>query len=125
MILLDTNYLITSLVPKSLEAQQVKDWIRKGQELCTSSICWYEFLCGPVEDEGILLVSFLIRELVLPFTADQAKEASRLFNETGRKRHLRVYAMIAAAAIVSNSLLATDNQDDFGEFLPYGLKLLS
>ena len=125
MILLDTNYLITSLVPKSLEAQQVKDWIRKGQELCTSGICWYEFLCGPVEDEGILLVSFLIRELVLPFTADQAKEASRLFYETGRKRHLRVYAMIAAAAIVSNSLLATDNQDDFGGFLPYGLKLLS
>jgi predicted nucleic acid-binding protein len=125
MILLDTNYLITSLVPKSLEAQQVKDWIRKGQELCTSGICWYEFLCGPVEDEGILLVSFLIRELVLPFTADQAKEASRLFNETGRKRHLRVDAMIAAAAIVSNAILATDNQDDFGEFLPYGLKLLS
>lgn len=125
MILLDTNYLIKSLVPKSVEARQVNGWIRNGEELCTSGVCWYEFLCGPVEDEEILLVSFLINELVLPFTADQAMEASRLFNETGRKRHLRVDAMIAAAAIISNAYLATDNQDDFGEFKPCGLRLFS
>lgn len=125
MILLDTNYLITSLVPKSLEAQQVKKWIREGEELCTSSICWYEFLCGPVEDEEVLLVSFLIRERVLPFTADQTKEASRLFNETGRKRHLRVDAKIAASAIIANASLATDNKDDFTTFEPYGLRVFS
>ena len=123
MILLDTNYLIRALVPDSVESEKIIDWFKAGIDLCTSSVAWYEFLCGPVDDKGVLTVQSLLRERVLPFTADQAAEASRLFNATGRQRHLRVDAMIAAAAIIANADLATGNIEHFFEFRKYGLQL--
>lgn len=123
MILLDTNYLIRALVPDSREAAVVFGWIDAQEDLCTSSVCWYEFLCGPVDDEGVIVVRAVLRDRILPFTADQAAETSRLFNAVGRKRNLRVDAMIAAAAVVTNSSLATANAVDFAEFEPMGLHL--
>ena len=124
MILLDTNYLIRSLVRQSSEMEKIVNWIEAGEDLLTSAVSWYEFICGPVDEEGISLVASLIEERILPFTADQAAEAARLFNETGSKRYLRIDAMIAAAAIISNSKLATENLDDFNYFTPLGLHLL-
>lgn len=124
MILLDTNYLIRTLVPDSPEANRVLEWYQAGSELCTSSVAWYEFLCGPVDDEGILIIKSILSERILPFTADMATESSRLFNATDRKRTLRVDAMIAAAAIVANAEFATDNAADFEHFVPWGLKLV-
>lgn len=123
MIFLDTNYLIRSLVPETVEAKQVMAWIRSGEELCTSSVNWYEFLCGPVDDEAVLVVSSYLNERILPFTRDQAAEASRLFNETGRKRNLRVDAMIASASIIAGAELATNNMKDFDAFMPLGLNV--
>ncbi len=124
MILLDTNYLIKSLVPGDPEAVQVMGWLKAKEDLSTSGICWYEFLCGPVDDEGVLVVSSFLDQRILPFTADQAAEASRLFNQTGRKRHLWVDAMISAAAIITGARLATDNTSDFEEFVDLGLRLV-
>jgi len=124
VILLDTNYLIRFLVRETFEADQVKSWIENQEELCTSAICWYEFLCGPVDEEGILLVESILNNQILPFTPAQAREASRLFNLCDRRRTLRVDAMIAAAAIISHSILATENRQDFSQFVPFGLELL-
>lgn len=124
MILLDTNYLIRVLVPRSEESRRVIKWIEEGEELLTSAVSWYEFVCGPVDDEGISIVSSLIEGRIIPFTGDQAVEAARLFNETGRKRHLRVDAMIASAAIVTNARLATENISDFEKFTPLGLQMI-
>ncbi len=123
MILLDTNYLIRALVRDSVESERIVDWFQAGEDLCTSSIAWYEFLCGPVDDEGVLVVQSLLQERMLPYTTDQAIESARLFNATGRKRHLRVDAMIAAAAILANAELATGNTGHFAEFRKLGLKL--
>lgn len=123
VILLDTNYLIRVLVPGSAEAEAVLGWIDGQEDLCASSVAWYEFLGGPVDDEAVLVVRSILKERVIPFTGDQAAESSRLFNAVGRKRHLRVDAMIAAAAIVSNAELATANADDFAAFEPFGLRL--
>lgn len=124
MILLDTNYLIRFLVPGTAEADRMMDWVQKRKELCTSAICWYEFLCGPVDEEGMLLVSSILNERILPFTSAHALESSRLYNGCGRKRALRVDAMIAAASIVSQSVLATGNREDFAPFESFGLDLL-
>jgi len=77
-----------------------------------------------VDDEGIIVVYSLLEERVLPFTADQSVEAARLFNESGRKRNLRVDAMIAAASIINNTKLATENITDFTSFVPMGLQLI-
>jgi predicted nucleic acid-binding protein len=125
MIILDTNYLIRSLVEGTSEALRIVDWIQTGETLCTSGVAWYEFLCGPVDDEGIFVVRSLLNERILPFTADQAAEAARLFNETGRKRNLRVDAMIASAAIITGAELATENIRDFTNFTPMGLKMIT
>lgn len=123
MILLDTNYLIGMLVRGSLESEQVIEWYRE-ENLCTSSVCWYEFLCGPVTDESVEIVRGMLRDRVLPFTADQAAESSRLFNAAGRARRLRVDAMIAACALLSDTRLATSNREDFSAFVPLGLELV-
>lgn len=124
MILLDTNYLIRALVEGSAEAGRVIGWLEAGEDLGSSAVSWYEFLCGPVDDGGIDAVLGILNDRILPFTADQAAESSRLFNAVGRRRSLRVDAMIAAAAIVANATLATDNARDFESFAPFGLKLL-
>ena len=107
-----------------MESRRITEWISEGEDLITSSICWYEFLCGPVDNEGILVVSALIEDRIVPLTGDQAQEASRLYTETGRKRNLRVDAMIAAAAMVSNATLATENRKDFERFEASGLRLV-
>jgi predicted nucleic acid-binding protein len=124
MILLDTNYLIRALIADTDEAARVSRWTDSGEELCTASIAWYEFLCGPVDEEGIDLMRAVTADLVLPFTATVAQESARLFNAAGRKRQLRVDAMIAATAIVAGARLATGNSDDFSAFVPEGLRLV-
>jgi predicted nucleic acid-binding protein len=125
MILLDTNYLIRALVAGTMEADQVARWIGTDTELCTSSVCWYEFVCGPVDDQGLLVMEAILDRRILPFVMDHTLEASRLFNATSRLRQLRVDAMIAATAIMVNAALATGNTDDFQAFVPYGLRLVS
>jgi len=123
VILLDTNYLIRALVAGTTEADQVARWISTDTELCTSSVCWYEFVCGPVDDQGLLVMEAILDRRILPFAMDHAMEASRLFNATGRLRQLRVDAMIAATAIMVNAELATGNTEDFKAFAPYGLRM--
>jgi len=123
-ILLDTNYLIKTLIPNSDEENQVREWIERKVNLITSSICWYEFLCGPVDEKGIEMMGMILRGRIIPFTAEQAQEAATLFNKTNRKRSLRVDAMIAAAAIVGRAALATDNDRDFSVFEELGLTLI-
>lgn len=123
MILLDTNYLIGMLVRGSRESEEVVEWYRK-EDLCTSPVCWYEFLCGPVTDESVEIVRGMLRDRVLPYTSDQASESSRLFNAAGRARRLRVDAMIAACALLTDARLATSNREDFSAFVPLGLDLV-
>lgn len=123
MILLDTNYLIRALIAGTDEAARVSAWIDSGEDLCTSSVSWYEFLCGPVDEEGIDLMRAITSDRILPFTAAAAQESARLFNAVGRRRQLRVDAMVAATAIVAGARLATENGDDFSPFVREGLRL--
>jgi predicted nucleic acid-binding protein len=124
VILLDTNYLIRALVDGSSESERVIGWLNTEEELCTSAIAWYEFLSGPVDDEGVDVIRAVLQDRVLPFTADCAAEAARLYNSTGRIRRLRVDAMIAASAIMVGARLATENEADFQTFTGEGLRLV-
>jgi predicted nucleic acid-binding protein len=123
-ILLDTSYLIKALVPDSAEANRLRGWLDRGAELISSSVSWYEFLCGPVDAQGRELMELILQDRIVPFTDAQAREAARLFNSVGRKRSLRVDAMIAAAALTQNAALATDNTRDFSPFAELGLELV-
>lgn len=122
MICLDTNYLILALVPGSREATRITAWCKRGEVLYAPAVVWYEFICGPVDAGHTTMIRALLQE-VIPFDEAQAREAARLFNACGRKRHLRVDAMIAAAATTRRAKLATGNADDFGVFVDSGLIL--
>lgn len=124
MILLDTNYLILMLVADSPEARDVQSWVATQESLCTSSVCWYEFVTGPVDDHGIRLVQSVVHNRIVPFSAEQAVISARLFNATGRIRRTRIDAMVAAAAIETGSTLATRNRSDFEVFTGHGLHVL-
>jgi predicted nucleic acid-binding protein len=123
VILLDTNYLIRMLVKGTPVAAHVSRWILEGESFCTSAICWYEFVTGPVDEQGTGVVMEVLDERIVPFTADYAREAARLYNATERRRRTRIDAMIAATAIVTNAHLATENRDDFTPFEPLGLRI--
>ncbi len=124
MICLDTNYLVCSLVPGTSEAALVEEWLRNGQKLFAPSVAWYEFLCGPVNADEVLLVRAILTGGLIPFEDAHAEAASRLFNATGRMRRLRVDAMIASSAMVAGCRLATSNLGDFRVFVPFGLALV-
>ncbi len=123
MILLDTGYLLRILVADSPESERVLSWYQAGARLCTSSLSWNEFLCGPVDEDGVRVVLSLLQDRVLPFTADHAVETARLFKATGRKQELRGVIMTAAATIKANAELATTDIEPFSRFRRYGLSL--
>jgi len=122
VICLDTNYLIRCLEPGSEEAERITAWYGRGERLFVPMPAWYEFLCAPVTPEQAEIMRAFLTE-VIPFAELQAREAARLFNAIGRKRSLRVDAMIAATAIVAGARLATGNRNDFAPFLAHGLEL--
>lgn len=123
MICLDTNYLIRGLAKSSPEAAQLVDWVRSGESLITTSFSRYEFICGPVTPAQVETIRAFLKAII-PFDQDHAAEAARLFNAAGRRRHLRVDAMIAGSATASGARLATSNRRDFLPFVPHGLSLL-
>lgn len=122
MISLDTNYLILALVPGSREGQEVIAWAQAGEPLVTSTVSWYEFLCGPVSPAQIHAMRSLLRQ-ILPFDEPQAAIAAQLFAVTGRRRSLRVDGMIAGTAMAAAAALATNNRSDFAAFTAHGLIL--
>ena len=124
MICLDTNYLVRSLVAGTLEAEAIELWLLNGEKLFASSVAWYEFLCGPVKADEILLVRAILTGGLIPFEDAHTATAARLFNAVGRVRRLRVDAMIASSALVAGCRLATSNVADFKVFAPYGLVLV-
>lgn len=124
MILLDTNYLIRSLIAGTPEAERVDSWLDDAEPLCTAGVCWYEFHSGPVDDEAVSLIRGVLQERILPFTNETAVEAARLFNAAGRPRRLRVDAMIAATALLADARLATGNTEEFRLFAAEGLELV-
>lgn len=124
MICLDANFLIGGVIEPRPESRQLQAWAEAGETFCTATPAWYEFLCGPVTSPQIETIRSFLTEGIIPFDEAQAITAARLFNAVQRKRALRVDAMIAATAIVAGASLATNNRDDFSEFLPHGLKII-
>ncbi len=88
MTLLDTNYLLRSLISGTSEAECVDGRLDDAEPLCTAGVCWYEFHSGPVDEEAVSLIRGVLQERILPFTDETAVEAARLFNAAGRPRRL-------------------------------------
>ena len=123
MICLDTNYLILGLTQGSKESKELVRWYQAGEALVTPMPAWYEFLCGPVSKQQVETMRAFLTEIV-PFGEEQAEAAAQLFESAGRKRALRVDAMIAATAMVAQAELATNNRNDSRKFSDSDLLLL-
>ena len=122
MIHLDTSFLIRSLIRGSSEAARVEVWINNRTPLSVSSICWTEFLCGPLNPAQLPFLEQLLGE-PLPFTRLDAEKAAELFNSSGRRRGKLVDCMIAATAIREGASVATSNVADFSAFQISGLRI--
>ncbi len=123
MICLDANFLIGGVSEARPESRHLLTWAAAGETFCTAAPAWYEFLCGPVTAAQIHTMQAFLEGGIIPFAADQAQVAARLFNAAARPRRLRVDAMIAATAISQQAALATLNTADFKLFTSHGLVL--
>lgn len=122
VVQLDTSFLIRALVVGSREDSRLRKWIVNGESLAMSVIAWTEFLCGPVDEQHIEMVSRIVTELV-PYNEETSRMAAMLFNQTGRRRGTLVDCMIASTAIQSDAQIATVNTADFDRFSDAGLVL--
>jgi predicted nucleic acid-binding protein len=123
MICLDANFLIGGVSEARPESRHLLAWAAAGETFCTAAPAWYEFLCAPVTPAQIETMLAFLKGRIIPFAADQAQVAARLFNAAERLRRLRVDAMIAATAISQQAPLATLNTADFKLFTSHGLVL--
>lgn len=123
MIHLDTNVLIGLADADTSVTRAVGRWLDEGESLAVSSIAWFEFSCGPLDEQALDLIEHVISGRIIRFNATQAVRAARLFNTAGRRRTSRWDCMIAAAALDSSARLATLNGDDFARFESEGLAL--
>ena len=123
MICLDANFLIGGVSESRPESRHLLAWAAAGETFCTAAPAWYEFLCGPVTPPQIETMLAFLQGGIIPFAADQAQVAARLYNAGERPRRLRVDAVIAATAISHQAALATLNTADFKHFTSHGLEL--
>jgi predicted nucleic acid-binding protein len=125
VIHLDTNVLIGLADADSTVLRTVGRWLDAGETLAVSSIAWFEFSCGPLDEDSLNLIEVVIAGRIVRFNATQAVRAAALFNSGGRQRASRWDCMIAAAAIESRAQLATFNAADFARFKKEGLDLVT
>jgi predicted nucleic acid-binding protein len=123
MILLDTNFLIGSLVPNTPFNQKMRQWLSAREPIGISTIAWAEFLCGPLSPSDATAARALLPnpEPLLPPDAERAADP---FNATGRRRGSLADCMIAATCLRLGATLATANVSDFRSFEPIGLRLV-
>ncbi|MCE0522058.1 MAG: PIN domain-containing protein [Methylacidiphilales bacterium] len=123
MIHLDANFLI-GVANRHLPVESaIVGWLQRGEGFAASAVAWAEFLNGPVEQRHIQQMSVMIQHRVISFGRSEAEKASRLFNQTGRRRGSQPDCFIAATAICSGAKLATQNHKHFALFVPFGLHL--
>lgn len=120
---LDTSFLIRALVAGSDEGVALRGWLSRGRMPAMSTLAWGEFLCGPGEARVVELAWRVVRRHV-PVGVDEATEAARLFNGTGRRRGSFADCVIAATALVGGAVLATSDRADFDRFADAGLEVV-
>jgi predicted nucleic acid-binding protein len=124
VIVLDTSFLIRALAPGSAQDARLREWLRADEELGMSAIAWAELLCGPIEREQIDLAARVVPRR-FAFGEEDATVATRLFNDTGRRRGSLTDCMIAATALRIDAPLATENPADFRRFAAAGLRIVA
>jgi predicted nucleic acid-binding protein len=123
MIHLDTNYVIGLVTTPSSLQTPLLVWLSGGEKIAVSALSWSEFLNGPVSSKQVRDAMTMLEGRIIPFGPSEAEMASRIFNQTSRRRGTEIDCFIAATAICARAPLATQNRKDFLPFVKCGLRL--
>jgi len=119
---LDPNILI--LLPELIRREHpLVQRVLGGEAVSVCAPVWYEFLIGPVSPLDQRMARAFLRDRILPTSAEDAQLAADFFNHAGRRRSLKMDALIAACAVRAQAELFTVNTEDFAPFTPRGLRL--
>jgi predicted nucleic acid-binding protein len=123
LIFLDTSVLIESFTGSQRSLDSFRSLVRQSERLVLTSIVFHEWLRGPRFAEELRLqeAAFAANPIV-PFGAEDAIIAARLYKSLRRARGREIDLMIAACAIRHDAELWTLNVADFKD-IP-GLRLL-
>ncbi len=101
--------------------------VANGDGVSTSSIAWFEFLCGPpkvrITDDEIAIAHRFIGGRIVPTDSSTASLGARLRNMRGRTKGSQADCWVAAAAILNEAELFIINTADFKPFEAFGLRL--
>lgn len=122
LVALDSNFLVAARAPGSGQGDQLQRWLVAGISVQISAVAWSEYLCGPVDEDDVEIARSILSR-VDSFAEADARLASELFNQTGRRSRSHVDCMIAAHTIRRGCLLATLNIQDFRRFERFQLRL--
>lgn len=120
---IDTSALVDALTGPRRSLDVLIGLAGEGHRLSVSAIVLYEWLRGPrVRDELSVQEELFPRARAVPFGAEPAVIAARLYAAVKRPRGREIDLAVAACALHDGASLWTLNRDDFRD-LP-GLSLI-
>lgn len=113
---LDTSALVDALTGPRRSLDVLIGLADQGHRLSISALVLYEWLRGPRKREELVVQEELFpRNGAVPFGAEQAALAARLYGAAKRGREIDL--AIAACALHDNATLWTLNQADFRDIV--------
>jgi predicted nucleic acid-binding protein len=111
---LDTSALVDALTGPRRSLDVLIGLAEQGHRLSLSAIVLYEWLRGPRNREELVVQEELFpRSGAVPFGAEQAALAAKLYGSAKRGRGREIDLAIAACALHDSATLWTLNQADF------------
>jgi len=110
----DTSALIDALTGPRRSIDRLVELTDDGHRVAVSTLVLYEWLRGPrTAEERAALEELFPSDESVPFGAESARVAARLYAQMRRPRGRELDIAIAACAIVDGAALWTLNQADF------------
>jgi predicted nucleic acid-binding protein len=110
----DTSALVDALTGPRRSLDALIGLAEEGHRLSVSAIVLYEWLRGPRTPHELAVQEDLFpRERAVPFGAEQAVIAARLYGAVSRPRGREIDLAIAACALHDGATLWTLNRADF------------
>jgi len=123
VIFLDTSVLIASFTGRQRHLDSFRALVERSERMALPSVVLHEWLRGPRFPEELNLQEATFpKSSIVPFGAEEAIVAARLYKSVPRARGREIDLMIAASAIHHDAELWTLNVADFKD-IP-GLRLL-
>jgi predicted nucleic acid-binding protein len=123
VIILDTSVLIEGLAAGGTLRHELRDAIAHSERIALPTLVLYEWIRGPRLPAEIAAQEALFpSHQALPFGAEEARLAARLYGELPRSRGREIDLAIAASALAWQAPLWTLNRRDFRD-VP-GLRLV-